>query len=140
MLMTFYCLHGKYYSLTKLLFTQLSSSVDSSSQASAIPLARPQRAEDRHQALPQQPLAPVADPRETAEYKAALELEMWKEQQEELYQKMVLTKVAFHWSVLVGRRELVLTSLNGKVQGARVRFSRHNSLRFPCFGRPKQEN
>ena len=28
---------------------------------------------------------------------------------------------------LAGRKELVLASLNGKVQGARVHFSRHNS-------------
>ena len=38
-----------------------------------------------------------------------------------------LFKVAFHWSVLAGRKELILASLNGKVQGARVHFSRHNS-------------
>lgn len=71
-------------------FTKLSSSPESSSQASAIPLAQPQRGEARYQATAQQTIAPVTDPRETAEYKAALELEMWKEQQEELYQKMVI--------------------------------------------------
>ena len=32
----------------------------------------------------------------------------------------------FHLSVLVGHKEPVLTSLNGKVQSARVQFSRHN--------------
>ena len=36
-------------------------------------------------------------------------------------------KVAFHLSVLAGRKELVLASVNGTVQGARVHFSRHNS-------------
>ena len=36
-------------------------------------------------------------------------------------------KVAFHLSVLAGRKELVLASVNGKVQGACVHFSRHNS-------------
>ena len=37
------------------------------------------------------------------------------------------TKVAFHLSGLAGQKELVLASLNGKVQGARVHFLRHNS-------------
>ena len=36
-------------------------------------------------------------------------------------------KVALHLSILAGRKELILAGLNGKVQGARVHFSRHNS-------------
>ena len=36
-------------------------------------------------------------------------------------------KTAFYLSVLAGRKGLVLASLNGKVEGARVHFSRHNS-------------
>ena len=39
-------------------------------------------------------------------------------------------KVAFHLSVLAGRKELVLASLNGKVQGELVHFSRHNPPNF----------
>ena len=36
-------------------------------------------------------------------------------------------RIAFHLSGLIGRKELVLASLNGKAQDARVHFSRHNS-------------
>ena len=39
-------------------------------------------------------------------------------------------KVAFHLSVLVGRSELVLASLNGKIQGARVNFSHYISPNY----------
>ena len=39
----------------------------------------------------------------------------------------MLTKSVFHLPVLAARKELVPASLNGKVQGARVHFSRHNS-------------
>ena len=35
-------------------------------------------------------------------------------------------KAVFHLSCLVGRKELVLASLHGKVQSAREHFSRHN--------------
>ena len=43
------------------------------------PVARHQQGQPAPPPPPAQPAAP-ADPRETAEYKAALELEMWKEQ------------------------------------------------------------
>lgn len=87
----------------------MSSSTESSSQASAIPLGQPQRADSRFQAPAQQNSAPVIDPRETAEYKAALELEMWKEEQEELHQKMVKyieenMKFIFEWKYFFTRR------------------------------------
>ncbi len=36
-----------------------------------------------------QQAAAAADPRDTAEYKAAIELELWKEQQEALFQAQV---------------------------------------------------
>lgn len=62
----------------------LSSSLESSQASSAIPLAEPQRVPP---AQPKPP--PVTDPRDTAEYKAALELELWKEQQEEMFQAQV---------------------------------------------------
>ena len=42
------------------------------------------------------------------------------------------TKVAFHLSVLAGRKELVLISLNGKVQGARVHFPA-TTLQIPAL-------
>ena len=70
-----------------MLQASLSSSVESNSQASsAIPLGEPQRIPPSQ---PQPP--PVTDPRDTAEYKAALELELWKEQQEEMFQAQVNT-------------------------------------------------
>ena len=70
-----------------MLQASLSSSVESNSQASsAIPLGEPQRVPPSQ---PQPP--PVTDPRDTAEYKAALELELWKEQQEEMFQAQVNT-------------------------------------------------
>ena len=39
---------------------------------------------------PHSPQRPV-EPRETREYKAAMELELWKEQQESLFEKQVST-------------------------------------------------
>ena len=70
-----------------MLQASLSSSVESNSQAStAIPLGEPQRVPPSHSQPP-----PVTDPRDTAEYKAALELELWKEQQEEMFQAQVNT-------------------------------------------------
>ena len=62
----------------------MSSSPESSQTSSAIPLAEPQRVPPAQPSPP-----PVTDPRETAAYKAALELELWKEQQEELFQAQV---------------------------------------------------
>lgn len=62
----------------------MSSSLESSQTSSAIPLAEPQRVPPAQPGTP-----PVTDPRDTAEYKAALELELWKEQQEELFQAQV---------------------------------------------------
>ena len=67
-----------------LLQYSLSSSLESSQTSSAIPLAEPQRVPPAQPSPP-----PVADPRDTAAYKAALELELWKEQQEELFQAQV---------------------------------------------------
>ena len=47
-------------------------------------------------------------------------------------EKKRFSKVAFHLSVLVGRKELVLASLNGKVQGARARVPA-TTLQIPAF-------
>ena len=56
-------------------------------------------------------------------------------------------KVSFHLSVLAGRKELVLASLVGTVQGARVIFSHHNSPNSRALadrswrtGRPDNDN
>ncbi|XP_015753947.1 PREDICTED: centrosomal protein of 120 kDa-like [Acropora digitifera] len=74
----------------------LSSSVESNSQASsAIPLGEPQRVPPSQ---PQPP--PVTDPRDTAEYKAALELELWKEQQEEMFQAQMQHRENSHMKAL----------------------------------------
>ena len=43
-----------------------------------------------------------------------------------------LTEVAFHLLVLPGRKELVLSILNGKVQGARVHFAA-TTLQIPAL-------
>ncbi|KAG8598060.1 hypothetical protein GDO81_002481 [Engystomops pustulosus] len=44
---------------------------------------------------------PVSEPRETLEYKAALELEMWKEMQEEMFASQLKKKELAHMQVLV---------------------------------------
>jgi len=73
----------------------LSSSLESSQASSAIPLAEPQRVPP---AQPKPP--PVTDPRDTAEYKAALELELWKEQQEEMFQAQMQHRESSHMKAL----------------------------------------
>lgn len=61
------------------------SSLESTSQgSSAIPLAQPQHIPPHHSEPPS-----VTDPRATAEYQAAIQLELWKEQQEEMFQTQV---------------------------------------------------
>ncbi|KAM3937125.1 centrosomal protein of 120 kDa [Leptodactylus fuscus] len=52
---------------------------------------------------PQPPPSPkhISEPRETLEYKAALELEMWKEMQEELFASQLKKKELAHMQVLV---------------------------------------
>ena len=82
------CNYFLFYLLTELscllLQYSLSSSFESSQTSSAIPLAEPQRVPPAQPSPP-----PVTDPRDTEAYKAALELELWKEQQEELFQAQV---------------------------------------------------
>ncbi|XP_032233962.1 centrosomal protein of 120 kDa isoform X2 [Nematostella vectensis] len=75
--------------------SETSSAEDTSRGSIAVQLAQPQR-------IPPQPSAPppITDPRETAEYKAAMELEMWKDQQEELFQALLQQKEASHMKVL----------------------------------------
>jgi len=73
----------------------LSSSPESSQTSSAIPLAEPQRVPPAQPSPP-----PVTDPRETAAYKAALELELWKEQQEELFQAQMQQRESTHMKTL----------------------------------------
>lgn len=73
----------------------LSSSLESSQTSSAIPLAEPQRVPPAQPSPP-----PVADPRDTAAYKAALELELWKEQQEELFQAQMQQRETSHMKTL----------------------------------------
>lgn len=88
----------------------LSSSLESSQASSAIPLAEPQRVPP---AQPKPP--PVTDPRDTAEYKAALELELWKEQQEEMFQAQMqhrensqMKALADEWKKRDKERELMV--------------------------------
>ncbi|XP_044131817.1 centrosomal protein of 120 kDa isoform X2 [Bufo gargarizans] len=52
---------------------------------------------------PQRPPSPkhASEPRETLEYKAALELEMWKEMQEEMFASQLKKKELAHMQVLV---------------------------------------
>ncbi|XP_069818747.1 centrosomal protein of 120 kDa isoform X2 [Dendropsophus ebraccatus] len=52
---------------------------------------------------PQPPTSPklISEPRETIEYKAALELEMWKETQEEIFASQLKKKELAHMQVLV---------------------------------------
>lgn len=73
----------------------LSSSLESSQTSSAIPLSEPQRVPP---AQPKPP--PVTDPRDTAEYKTALELELWKEQQEEMFQAQMQDRENSHMKAL----------------------------------------
>ncbi|KAK3728976.1 hypothetical protein QZH41_008720, partial [Actinostola sp. cb2023] len=72
------------------------SSIESTSLgSSAIPLAQPQR-------IPPSQSEPPAltDPRGTAEYHAAMELELWKEQQEDIFQTQLQQKEASHIKTL----------------------------------------
>ncbi|KXJ28809.1 centrosomal protein of 120 kDa [Exaiptasia diaphana] len=72
------------------------SSLESTSQgSSAIPLAQPQRIPP----LQSEPPA-VTDPRATAEYQAAMELELWKEHQEEMFQSQLQQKETEHIKTL----------------------------------------
>jgi len=73
----------------------LSSSLESSQTSSAIPLAEPQRVPPAQPSPP-----PVTDPRDTEAYKAALELELWKEQQEELFQAQLQQRETSHMKTL----------------------------------------
>ncbi|RMX45248.1 hypothetical protein pdam_00000823 [Pocillopora damicornis] len=73
----------------------LSSSLESSQTSSAIPLSEPQRVPP---AQPKPP--PVTDPRDTEEYKTALELELWKEQQEEMFQAQMQHRENSHMKAL----------------------------------------
>ncbi|KAJ7339657.1 hypothetical protein OS493_006064 [Desmophyllum pertusum] len=73
----------------------LSSSLESSQTSSAIPLAEPQRVPPAQPGPP-----PVTDPRDTAEYKTALELELWKEQQEEMFQAEMQHRESSHMKAL----------------------------------------
>ncbi|XP_070542235.1 centrosomal protein of 120 kDa-like isoform X2 [Ptychodera flava] len=49
---------------------------------------------------PEEPAEPEKDARETLEYKAAMELEMWKEAQEEMYEKQLKAKEVQHMKAL----------------------------------------
>ncbi|XP_068693226.1 centrosomal protein of 120 kDa-like isoform X1 [Montipora foliosa] len=76
--------------------TSLTSSIESSNQSSsAIPLAEPQRVPPSQAQPP-----PDMDPRDTAEYKTALELELWKEQQEQLFQEQMQHRENSHMKAL----------------------------------------
>ncbi|XP_068103035.1 centrosomal protein of 120 kDa [Hyperolius riggenbachi] len=69
--------------------------VSESSQSSAIP--NPLSAPPIH---PPPSSEPAPEPRETLEYKAALELELWKETQEELFASQLKKKELAHMQVL----------------------------------------
>ncbi|KAG9487890.1 hypothetical protein GDO78_007602 [Eleutherodactylus coqui] len=79
--------------------------VSESSQSSALQNPSPQAPPSNK---------PMSEPRETLEYKAALELEMWKEMQEEIFASQLKKKELAHQQVLVEewkRRELVRDAL-----------------------------
>lgn len=112
-----------------MLQTSLSSSVESNSQASsAIPLGEPQRVP------PFQPQpAPVTDPRDTAEYKAALELELWKEQQEELFQAQVNTTDCYICVLII---TCVFNGVSGEQQTQPMYRSTLDYLTGPTLAQP----
>ena len=45
----------------------------------------------------------------------------------------LVSLVAFHLSALAGRKELVLSSLNGKAEGARAHFFPATTLQIPAL-------
>ncbi|CAK6978980.1 centrosomal protein of 120 kDa [Scomber scombrus] len=64
-----------------------------------LPPHRPPAPPHHHPAPPPGPLAPTA-PRETLEYRTALELEMWKEEQEDLFDDQLKKKELVHMQAL----------------------------------------
>ncbi|KAM8960777.1 centrosomal protein of 120 kDa [Pelodytes ibericus] len=77
------------YGLVKVREVVVTESSESSASKKASPLSQPPRA-----------VEPVPEPRETVEYKAALELEMWKDMQEDLFINQLKKKELSHMQAL----------------------------------------